>query len=87
MKTLIFFSILTLSAQVAAEDKPIKLKSASWKSGLSIENEVSEEAPVRLPSQNKKHKVKPEAKPANWNYLSPEQVDLEGSFDSANSKD
>lgn len=76
-----FIFAFTCSA-FAADKKKIKLNDASWKSDLSIQDEIKDDAPVRLPSQNKKLKKK-ELKPKKWEYSGPDQVDLD-SADSTN---
>lgn len=84
MKTFILISsVLFFSATAFAGDKKIKLNNASWKSDLAIQNKVEEESPVRVPSQNKKHLPKQESKAESWNYVGPDQVDVEVKFDSS----
>lgn len=57
-------------------NKKIKLNDATWKSNLSIQVQLSDEEPVRVPSQNAKEKKK-EVKPEKWKYLGPDQIELD----------
>lgn len=77
MKALITVLLFSFSFSLgAADQKQPKLRSASWKSDLTIEDKVEDDSPVRVPSQNTKKKEK-EVKPKMWNYKSPAQIDIE----------